>query len=513
MITACRKGLVLIEAVGVMLTIIVVAVDIAVRTANSSTFPQANYLSPAISAFGSVGSLTTDSSGGVMYVENKDSNSISVVDLATNTIVRNIAVDEKLYNIKLSEDQLKLYVITADSDSGTILALNTTDNEIMNEIATGVSVQDIATFNGTLYVGDVLGGRVLVMNTNGTLIGEIDIGSRPQYMEVRPDGEVLYVTRLGGGPISVVDLEQNVVIKEIDSGSMPRGLSFTNDGARLFVVNEESDTLSVIDTHKQEVIKTISVGDNPQHVVLNPDETLAYVTNMNSNTISIVDAQVVEVVNEIPVGNGPYGIAFSADGGDLSYVSNRRGNDVSIINTRSSNISASLSSGGAGPNELVVRKPDIEIIRTEDNNNNNNITNNNSSVIARIFVEVSDDQEEFMRGLMFRQHLPWNAGMLFVFNDEDPRTFWMKNTLIPLDMIFVDSDSKIVDIIENVPPCKQDECPTYPSREPAQHVLEVNAGFVQDTGVKIGDHLATFNGFKANGTASKYSEIVPINFS
>ena len=494
MITACRRGLVLIEAVGVMLTIIVVAVDIAVLTANSSTFPQANYLSPAISAFGSVGSLTTDSLRGVMYVENKDSNSISVVDLATNTIVRNIAVDEKLYNIKLSEDQLKLYIITADSDSGTILALNTTDNEIMNEIATGVSVQDIAIFNGTLYVGDVLGGRVLVMNTNGTLRGEIDIGSRPQYMEVRPDGEVLYVTRLGGGPISVVDLEQNVVIKEIDSGSMPRGLSFTNDGARLFVVNEESDTLSVIDTHKQEVIKTISVGDNPQYVVLNPDETLAYVTNMNSNTISIVDAQVVEVVNEIPVGNGPYEIAFSVDGGDLSYVSNRRGNDVSVIDTRSSNISASLSSGGAGPDELVVRKPDIEIIRTEDNNN----YNNNSSVIARVFVEVPDDQEEFTRGLMFRQHLPWNAGMLFAFNDEDPRTFWMKNTLIPLDMIFVDSDSKIVDIIENVPPCKLDECPTYPSKEPAQHVLEVNAGFVQDKGVKIGDHLATLKGFKAD---------------
>jgi YVTN family beta-propeller protein len=473
-----------------MLTILVVAVDIAVLTSNSSTFPQAKYLSPAISAFGSVGSLTTDSLRGVMYVENKDSNSISVVDLATNTIVRNITVDEKLYKIKLTEDQLKLYIIAADSDSGTILALNTTDNEIMNEIATGVSVQDIAIFNGTLYVGDVLGGRVLVMNTNGTLIDEIDIGSRPQFMEVRPDGQVLYVTRLGGGPISVVDLEQNVVIKEIDSGSMPRGLSFTDDGARLFVVNEESDTLSVIDTHKQEIIKTISVGDNPQYVVLNPDETLAYVTNMNSNTISIVDAQVVEVVNEIPVGNGPYGIAFSADGGDLSYVSNRRGNDVSIINTRSSNISASFSSGGAGPNELVVRKPDIEIVRTEDNNN--------SSVIARVFVEVPDDQEEFMRGLMFRQHLPWNAGMLFAFNDEYPRTFWMKNTLIPLDMIFVDSDSKIVDIIENVPPCKLDECPTYPSKEPAQHVLEVNAGFVQDKGVKIGDHLATLKGSKAD---------------
>ncbi len=76
----------------------------------------------------------------------------------------------------------------------------------------------------------------------------------------------------------------------------------------------------------------------------------------------------------------------------------------------------------------------------------------------------------------------------------------MKNTLIPLDMIFVDSSSKIIDIKENVPPCEQEECPSYPSREPAQYVLEVNAGFVQEKGVKIGDRLATLNEFKADDT-------------
>jgi YVTN family beta-propeller protein len=478
-----EEDIVLIEVINVMLTTIIVVLLMV----NSSTFLQVNSLSPAIRAFGSVSSLTSDSLAGVMYVQNKDSNSISAINLATNTIVRNITVvDETLYNIKLSEDQLRLYILTADGDSGTVLVLNTTSNELMNEISTGVSAQDIAIFNDTLYVGDVLGGRLLVMNTNGTLIDEINVGSRPQYMEVRPDGRVLYVTRLGG-VISVVDLEQNIVIKEIDSESTPLRLSFTNDGSRLFVVNSESDTLSVIDTHKQEVIKTISVGDNPQYVALNPDETLAYVTNMDSNTVTIVDAQVIEVVNEIPVGNGPYGIAFSVDGGDLSYVSSSRGNDVSIINTGSSNTIATLSSGGAGPSELVVRRPDIEIIRTKDNDNN-------SSVITQVFVEVPDDQEEFMRGLMFRQNLPWNAGMLFAFNNEEPRTFWMKNTLIPLDMIFVDSGSKIVDIIENVPPCEQDECPSYPSKEPAEYVLEVNSGFVQDNGIKIGDKLTIFKG-------------------
>src|ERR671919_1431174 len=365
-----KEVLVLIEAICVILTILVA---VAVLIANSSTFLQAYSSLTGISAFASSASLTAHSLAGVLYVQNSNSNSISVIDLATNAILRNITVDGTLHNIKLSEDQLALYILTSDRDSGTIFMLNTTSNVLMREIPTEVSVQDIAIFNGTMYASDVLGGKVLVMNANGTLIDEIDVGSRPQYMEVRPDGQVLYVTRLGG-PISVVDLEQKIVIKEIDSGSMPHRLSFTNEGAILFVVNAESDTLSVIDSRKHEVIQTIPVGDSPGYVALNPDETLAYVTNMDSNSVSIVDAD--KVVNEIPVGNEPYGIAFSADGGDLAYVSNMRRNDVSIINTTSSNVTATISAGGIGPHQLIARKPDVEIVRTEEDNNNN------STVIA-----------------------------------------------------------------------------------------------------------------------------------
>lgn len=476
----------LIEAIGAVLIIVLSVV--AVVMANSSNSLVAYYsLLPAIGAFGSEGGLTSDSFAGVMYVQNSNSSSISVIDLATNSILLNITLDEMLQNIKLSDDQLTLYIMTTDGGSGSIFMFNTTSNELIKEVPTEASVQDVANFNGTLYVSDLIGGKVQVMNTNGILIDEIDVGARPQFMEVRPDGQVLYVTR-SGGPISVVDLEQNVLLKEIDSGSMPHRLSFTSDGSKLFVVNRESDTLSVIDSHRHEIMKDVPVGDNPQYVALNPDETLAYVTNMDSDTISLVDTQTFEVVDEIPVGNGPYGIAFSADGGDLSYVSNMRGNDVSIINTASSNISDTISAGGAGPNQIVARKPEFEIVRSEDNNNANN-ANNSSSVIARVFAEVPDDSEESMRGLMFRIHLPWNAGMLFPYSDEEPRTFWMKNTLIPLDMIFIDSSSKIVEIKENVPPCEQEECPTYPSVEPAQYVLEVNAGFVQEKGVKVGDRL------------------------
>jgi YVTN family beta-propeller protein len=479
-----RRAPFLVKAIGRIF-----GVTALVILASTSSFLSGDYaLFPATDAFGSFGALTTGSLSGLIYVQNTNSNNISVIDLATNTVLRNITLDGALQNIKLSEDQQTLYIITRNRDSGTIFMLNTTINEITNErVFTQVSAQDVAFFNDTLYLSDAIGGRILVMNSNGTLMHEINIGPRPQFIEVRPDGQVLYVVRAGGS-ISVVDLEQNIVIKELDSGNISHSLSFANNGARLFVVNAENDTLSVIDSHKHEIIKTIPVGDNPRYVMLNPDETLAYVTNMDSNTVSLVDTQLIEVVNEIPVGNGPYGIAFSADGGDLSYVSNMRGNDVSIIDTASNAIITTMAAGGAGPNKMVVRKPAVDIVRDEDVNNNGN---NNSSFIARVFVEVPDDLEEHMRGLMFRQHLPWNAGMLFAYDSEEPKSFWMKNTLIPLDMIFVGDNSEIVDIIENVPPCEQDPCPTYPSEEPAQYVLEVNAGFVQQNRVQVGDQLVS----------------------
>src|SRR5688572_29103518 len=194
----------LIEAIGAVLIIVLSVVAVVMASISNSLVAYYSLL-PAIGAFGSEGGLTSNSFGGVMYVQNSNSSSISVIDLATNSILLNITLDEMLQNIKLSDDQLTLYIMTTDGDSGSLFMFNTTSNELIKEVTTEASVQDVANFNGTLYVSDLIGGKVQVMNTNGTLIDEIDVGARPQFMEVRPDGQVLYITR-SGGPISVVEL-------------------------------------------------------------------------------------------------------------------------------------------------------------------------------------------------------------------------------------------------------------------------------------------------------------------
>ncbi len=110
-----------------------------------------------------------------------------------------------------------------------------------------------------------------------------------------------------------------------------------------------------------------------------------------------------------------------------------------------------------------------------------------SSGPVRVFVEVADDPLERSRGLMFRESLAEDAGMLFVFGDEKIRSFWMHSTLIPLDVMFIGNDLTIVDVVEGAVPCEVSPCPLYTSSAPARYSLEVNAGFVQDHGIEIAD--------------------------
>ena len=107
---------------------------------------------------------------------------------------------------------------------------------------------------------------------------------------------------------------------------------------------------------------------------------------------------------------------------------------------------------------------------------------------ACIEVETADEAGEQALGLMFRESLPENSGMLFIFPDSSPRSFWMKNTLIPLDIIFIDENFEIIDIKHAVP-CRAEPCALYKSAKPAKYVLEVNEGFAEKNSVGVGDKI------------------------
>jgi len=108
----------------------------------------------------------------------------------------------------------------------------------------------------------------------------------------------------------------------------------------------------------------------------------------------------------------------------------------------------------------------------------------------RVKVEVAADDENRTQGLMYRDHLADDRGMIFVFPQKGEYAFWMKNTIIPLDMIWIDEAKKVVHVAHDVPPCQADPCPSYPPGAAAKYVLEVAAGVAAKHHVADGDVLA-----------------------
>lgn len=105
------------------------------------------------------------------------------------------------------------------------------------------------------------------------------------------------------------------------------------------------------------------------------------------------------------------------------------------------------------------------------------------------FIEVAQTLEERQKGLMFREKLDRDKGMLFIFPAEQEASFWMKNTLIPLDIIWLNENKKVVFISENTQPCLKEKCPSINPGVKAKYVLELNAGLAEEIGLVKGDKM------------------------
>jgi uncharacterized protein len=114
-------------------------------------------------------------------------------------------------------------------------------------------------------------------------------------------------------------------------------------------------------------------------------------------------------------------------------------------------------------------------------------TKDGKNVITKIDIEIADSEEKEIQGLMYRKSMEENRGMIFIFEKPEIHNFWMKNTLISLDIIFIDENKKILNIHKNT--TVRSEKP-LPSAGPVLYVVEVNAGFSDKYGIKDGDKIS-----------------------
>ncbi len=110
----------------------------------------------------------------------------------------------------------------------------------------------------------------------------------------------------------------------------------------------------------------------------------------------------------------------------------------------------------------------------------------NSDTLARLEIELAETEEEQAYGMMYRKHIPEHTGMLFIRPIEEMQSFWMRNTYVPLDIIYINSANQIVSIQKQAQPLNDR---SLPSEGPALYVLEVAGGYCSQYGIKAGDKI------------------------
>ena len=232
------------------------------------------------------------------YVADAGSNSVSVIDTATNTVVATVPVGNAPAGVAITPNGTRAYVANFSSDT--------------------VSVIDTAT---------------------NTVVATIPVGNNPQGVAITPDGTRAYVANVGISTISVIDTATNMVVTTVPvpAGYGPYWIAITPNGTRAYVTDYGNNTVSVINTATNTVVATIPVGSQPIGVAITPDGTRAYVANDISNNVSVIDTTTNTVVTAVPVGSGPFGVAITptpppADAFQVGYTANVTGAADSFVN-------------------------------------------------------------------------------------------------------------------------------------------------------------------------------------
>jgi YVTN family beta-propeller protein len=298
------------------------------------------------------------------YVSNSGSNSVSVIDTSTNSVIRTIPVGFFPTDIDSSPTGSFIYV-PLYSDN-VVDVINTSTDTLMAGIALPQGSKPIS-------VAIAPNGQAYVTNFSNTTISQIDPSTMmvstifpvgaifPINMAITPNGlEGYVVNAVGPKNVKVVNLSTNTLTATITTSQQSMGVAITPDSSTVYVTNPLSNTVSVISTATHAVTATISLPANsyPRGVEVTPNGAFAYVVNQGTSTVSVINTSTNTITTTItlPSNQDPFNIAFTPDG-TLAYVSLTLGNSVAVINTSTNTVTTTVPVGNFPYDVAIVSIP------------------------------------------------------------------------------------------------------------------------------------------------------------
>ncbi len=282
------------------------------------------------------------------YVANLGSDTISVVDTATQTAVTIIPVGDDPDGVAATPDGALVYVTNFLSDTASVI--DTTTNTVTATLEVGSGPVGVAvTPDGAFaYVANRGSNTVSVIRVvTNTLVTTVPVGPGPNAVAITPDGTQVYVTNSftkSPGTVSVIDTATNTVAATVEVYRNPNRLAVTPDGRFAYVGNFRSWNVAVIDTATNTVSATIPLFGRPSGVAVNPNGASVYVVILGGS-VEVINTADNSISNIIAVGDSPYGIATTRNGG-FGYVANFGSGTLSVINLPDEVAATSIAVGG-----------------------------------------------------------------------------------------------------------------------------------------------------------------------
>ncbi|MBT5415001.1 MAG: beta-propeller fold lactonase family protein [Rhodospirillaceae bacterium] len=252
-----------------------------------------------------------DKSGSYVYVPNRASADVAVIDSATDTVVARVAVGNVPHQVVVSDTLGRMVASNTADDTISIIDLETMRTAATVTLGASPEHMELSPGGDVLAVGNIGAGTVsLVSLAEGRETARIDGLHEPHNLTFSPDGKLLYIGNLGADFVSVIDVAKAEVVNEIPVGD-PKAMASTAaggeyqgiinvtrtpDGRYGFAAYGEGDRMAVIDLHSQETVKSLALGDLPWRAYSTADGRFMIVPNNGDRTVSIVSTATLEEV-------------------------------------------------------------------------------------------------------------------------------------------------------------------------------------------------------------------------
>jgi YVTN family beta-propeller protein len=282
-------------------------------------------------------------------VVNRDSSDITIIDPATDTIVKRIPLGEytNAHMAMLNHDGKKLLISATGRDRFLVVDLVT--GQIEHTVMTGHSPEhfDVSPNGRLAFVGNIEASTVSVIDVHdGREVQRVEGFFAPHGFSVLPDGSKVYVSSIGAHEVAVLDANGRM-LKRLAIGKVGRvaardpqrylseikGIvnpTLTRDGAFAYAADSDAGMLAIIDTRTDKIVKTLKVGEQPWRAYNSPDGRWMLVPNNGDSTVSVIDTASQKVVAQLNAGSEMTGVNFAA-GGSKAYVISRGDSTVYVF--------------------------------------------------------------------------------------------------------------------------------------------------------------------------------------